>query len=286
MASKKINQYILLIILLSVPFYIGLGHVRLFDWDEINFAECAREMIVSGNYLYPQIKFEPFWEKPPLFFWLQAMSMRMFGITEFAARLPNALFGTATLLLLFFAGRRIHAQKPDKERSRFGVIWVLVYAGSLLPFLYFKSGIIDPVFNFFIFLSYVIFIIAVYEKKSGSFPFILAGLINGLAILAKGPVGFLLPVLSLVITLFLYKQKYFRQLLLFCFSAAAVSLCWFSIWIAANGWDFFMQFISYQTSLFSKPVAGHQQFLLYHFVVVFAGCFPASVFALPVLFSR
>lgn len=52
-----------------------LGNVHLFDWDEINFAEAAREMIVSSNYLSVQIDFWPFWEKPPLFIWLQALSM-------------------------------------------------------------------------------------------------------------------------------------------------------------------------------------------------------------------
>ena len=50
--------------LLFVPF---LGGVHLFDWDEINFAEISREMIVSGDYLRPQIGFQPFYEKPPLF---------------------------------------------------------------------------------------------------------------------------------------------------------------------------------------------------------------------------
>jgi len=45
--------------LLFVPF---LGGVHLFDWDEINFAEAAREMIVTGDYLTVQINFQPFWE--------------------------------------------------------------------------------------------------------------------------------------------------------------------------------------------------------------------------------
>ena len=55
--------------LFLLPF---LGSVHLFDCDEINYAESAREMIVTGDYLTVQIDFEPFPEKPPLFFWLQA----------------------------------------------------------------------------------------------------------------------------------------------------------------------------------------------------------------------
>ena len=50
-------------IMLFVPF---LGTTHLFDWDEINFAEASREMLVTSNYAIPQIGFEPFWEKPPL----------------------------------------------------------------------------------------------------------------------------------------------------------------------------------------------------------------------------
>lgn len=88
---------------LAVAFFIPyLGQVHLFDWDEINFAESAREMLESGNYLRVQVDFQPFWEKPPLFFWLQALSMKVFGINEFAARFPNAIVGILTLVTFFF----------------------------------------------------------------------------------------------------------------------------------------------------------------------------------------
>ncbi|MDP4686851.1 MAG: glycosyltransferase family 39 protein, partial [Salibacteraceae bacterium] len=87
--------------LLFVPF---LGAVHLFDWDEINFAESAREMLLTGNWFQVQINFEPFWEKPPLFFWMQVLSMKAFGINEFAARFPNAICGIVTLQVLFSIG--------------------------------------------------------------------------------------------------------------------------------------------------------------------------------------
>ena len=65
------RTYLAIIILSGIIFFIPfLGKVHLFDWDEINFAESAREMIVTGNYHRVQINFQPFWEKPPLFFWL------------------------------------------------------------------------------------------------------------------------------------------------------------------------------------------------------------------------
>ena len=137
------TQFFLLAIgvLLFVPF---LGQVHLFDWDEINFAESAREMLLTHNYHIVQIDFQTFYEKPPLFIWLQAFSMHHFGVNEYAARLPNAICGIVTMLVVFNVGR-------DVFKSQLGVLWALMFACSILPQIYFKSGIIDPVFNLFIF---------------------------------------------------------------------------------------------------------------------------------------
>ncbi|HEY8366017.1 MAG TPA: glycosyltransferase family 39 protein, partial [Bacteroidia bacterium] len=65
MLKKSYATWILVLALIC--FFPFLGGVHLFDWDEINFAEIAREMILSNDYLRPTINFEPFWEKPPLF---------------------------------------------------------------------------------------------------------------------------------------------------------------------------------------------------------------------------
>ncbi|MCW3122316.1 MAG: glycosyl transferase family 39, partial [Flavipsychrobacter sp.] len=83
-------RYTLIVLIGCLLFFPFLGQVHLFDWDEINFAECAREMIVSKDYLRAQIDFMPFWEKPPFFIWMQVLAMKMFGVGEYAARFPNA----------------------------------------------------------------------------------------------------------------------------------------------------------------------------------------------------
>ena len=83
-----------------------MGAPPLFDWDEINFAEISREMILTGDYLKIYVDFQPFWEKPPLFFWLQVISMKAFGISEFAARFPNAVFGILTLISVYLIGKK------------------------------------------------------------------------------------------------------------------------------------------------------------------------------------
>src|SRR4051812_28794260 len=132
--------YVMIILLGALLFIPFLGHVHLFDWDEINFAECAREMIVSKDYLRAQIDFMPFWEKPPFFIWMQVISMKIFGVGAYAARFPNAFIGVITLLTLFYVGKRVVNEKM-------ATWWVTLYAATWLPHFYFKTGIIDPTFN-------------------------------------------------------------------------------------------------------------------------------------------
>ena len=155
----KTYSAILFIIFLGICFYFPfLGGVHLFDWDEINFAESAREMILTGNYSRVQIDFKPFWEKPPLFLWMQTAAMHLFGINEFAARFPNACVGVLTLLTLFLIGKKL-------KDNTFGFIWALMYLGAFTPHLYFKSGIIDPTFNLCIFLGIYFFFRAKIEQN-------------------------------------------------------------------------------------------------------------------------
>ena len=79
--DTTIIMFIVLFVFLACIPTIGL--TSLFDWDEVNFAECAREMIVTKDYFNVTINFEAFWEKPPLFIWMQTLSMLIFGINEF-----------------------------------------------------------------------------------------------------------------------------------------------------------------------------------------------------------
>ncbi|UKN00697.1 glycosyltransferase family 39 protein [Paracrocinitomix mangrovi] len=282
---KEISEskdFRILIILAVVAFVPTLGIVHLFDWDEINFAESAREMMVTGDYFKVQVNFTPFWEKPPLFFWLQAGSMHLFGINEFAARFPNAIAGIITIAVLYFIGKK-------EKNQRFGLIWGYLYMCSFLPQMYFRSGIIDPVFNLFIFLSsyYLFKGLMVADKKQKHA--LLAGLFCGLAVLTKGPVGFLLVLLTFIIFIALKKFKVFpsfKQIGIFALMVVMVSFLWFGFEMVKNGPWFLIEFIEYQIDLFSRPVAGHSQPFYYHFVVVLIGTFPLSIFAIPSLIKR
>ncbi len=267
--------------LFFLPF---LGGVHLFDWDEINFAEAAREMLVLEDYLRVYIDFRPFWEKPPFFFWLQALAMKVLGTGEYAARLPNALCGILTPVLLFRIGMKLRS-------IRFGLLWAGAYIGSTLPFLYFKSGIIDPWFNLFIFLGLYHFILFWWKKeaaggislRSGRYTYLfLAGFFIGMGMLTKGPVALLIAGLTMA-AYWVYQR--FRlyvsvpQVLLFLLASGMVGAAWLGMETWQNGPWFVREFFTYQYRLFSTPDAGHKGFPGYHFAVLAFGCFPASVFA-------
>ncbi|MBU3677986.1 MAG: glycosyltransferase family 39 protein [Candidatus Kapabacteria bacterium] len=257
-------------LLLFIPF---LGSVRLFDWDEINFAECAREMIATGDYLHMQIDYRPFTEKPPLFVWMQALSMHVFGINEFAARLPNAIVGVITLLVLHHIGRRIGG-------SAMGVLWPMVYLGTLLPHFYARSGIIDPTFNLFIFLSIWQIIRGQLEGKGRPFQ---AGLYASLAVMTKGPVGLGLVVLTALV-MWIWQRRStaiafpIRDLAIITVTALTLPAVWLGIDAMQNGPTFLLENIHYQWRLLTTGEAGHAQPWYYHSIVLLIGCYPSSVF--------
>jgi 4-amino-4-deoxy-L-arabinose transferase-like glycosyltransferase len=255
-----------------------LGKVHLFDWDEANFAESAREMIVSGDYFRVQINFDIFWEKPPLFMWLQAISMHLFGINEYAARFPNAIAGLVTLLVIYNLGRKEFDRK-------FALLWVLAYAGSILPHFYFKSGIIDPVFNLFIFLSiWQLSRLTILEKDKTDRRLkriFFAGIFAGLAVLTKGPVAVLILLLCAIAYMVLQKSAkifFLKEILIFFTTIAVISFAWFGVGLIKDGPYFIVQFIEYQLRLFSTEDAGHGGPFFYHFVILLVGCFPASIY--------
>jgi 4-amino-4-deoxy-L-arabinose transferase-like glycosyltransferase len=264
--------------LLFIPF---LGNVHLFDWDEINFAESAREMIVSGNYLSVQINFIPFTEKPPLFFWMQVFSMKVFGVNEFAARFPNAICGIVTLIVLFRIGKQIFNEKFARN-------WVMIYLGTFVTFLYFKSGIIDPWFNLFIFLAiYNFYQLTTINNHNRIKLAAFTGLYLGLAVLTKGPVAILISTLVYVVIVVLNRFRFFiniKEFMVVFLTTILVCFAWFGIDLIQNGPTFIIEFLDRQIAIFSTSDADHGEPFFYHWWVLLLGCFPASIFFMKGMF--
>ncbi len=273
---KNHKLVLFLIALISAIIFIPfIGNCALFDWDEVNFAECAREMVVSGDYSNVQLNFRPFWEKPPFFIWLQAISMNIFGVNEFAARFPNAVCSIVSLCAMYIIGKKFHSIK-------FGLIWCLLYVTSLLPHFYFKSGIIDPWFNLFIFLAIYHVYRFLYNPngKKELWNALLGGFFLGMAVLTKGPAALVITALTVLIYLGWNKQLkllFSKPFLIFVFTTIFVSGSWFLIeWSKGNG-KIIMEFIDYQIRLVQTEDSGHSGPFIYHFVVLLIGCFPASL---------
>ncbi len=271
---------ILIIVISLILFIPRLGSVYLFDWDEINFAEAAREMIVTDDYLTVRIDYEPFHEKPPLFFWMQSASMHIFGVNEFAARLPNAVIGAVSLLMMFLIGRKFFDEK-------FGLLWMLAYAGSFLPHFYFRTGIIDPAFNLLIFLS-IYFLACLYhdriykeDRSKSPVNLILAAAFASLAILTKGPVAYLLIFLTWFAYWFFNRRVMnfpWRDIIIFSIVAALPTIFWYAaVFVQTGSENILREFIEYQVRLLTTKDAGHGGPVYYHFVVILFGCFPASI---------
>ncbi len=165
-----------------------LGGIALLDPDEARYAAASREMIEGGDLIIPRFNGEPRLNKPPLIHWLQAASFGALGVTESAARLPSLAAALATLALAArWARSRIRPSAAGPA--------VAALAGCLLFFSCARLAIIDMTLTFWITAA----LLAWHEAARARSPRArrvlawAAALSCGLAVLAKGPVGVLLP---------------------------------------------------------------------------------------------
>ncbi len=173
--------------------FYQLGRLPLLQPDEGRNAEVAREMKESGAWLSPSYNGIAYLDKPAFYFKAVALSLAALGNTETAARLPSAVFGLALLALAFGFVRRAHG-------ARCGVMAVIIIATLPLYVVLSRTVIFDIALAFFV--SGAIF--AGYraeesEGKSRRRWYLLGALAAGFATLVKGPVGFLIPILVLLV---------------------------------------------------------------------------------------
>ena len=122
---KPFADLLILSLFLAALFGFKLGERALWSPVEGHYAEIAREMVVSGDYLTPSLAGMKFLEKPPLFYWLENVNIKLFGLNEWSLRLWPAMFGMIGCLAVYFAGSRLF------ER-RVGLISSAVLATSAL----------------------------------------------------------------------------------------------------------------------------------------------------------
>ncbi len=148
--NPRLHLFVL-VALSGTLFLINLGGFDLWPPDEPRFAQVAREMVRSGDYLVPRVNGLPYKEKPPLLFWTQAIFATPFGdVTEWPARLPSALSGVIVVVLTyllvarlrdhrtaFWAGLILASSQRFWWQARFGQIDMLLTACLTAAFLFF-----------------------------------------------------------------------------------------------------------------------------------------------------
>ena len=203
---------LLLTLLCGCVYLIGLKTTHLWDDDETYFAQVAREMFERGDWIVPWFNQELFSHKPPVMYWLMMGSFHLFGVNEFAARLPAALFGLANVLLVWRLGRRLYS-----ERAGF---WSAVALATSLNFVVIaRAAACDAELTFFCTLAVYLFVRGTWPARTdteATIPTALQPRLStwigvyaamGAAVLTKGPIGVLLP--GCVIGLFLLLAKEF-----------------------------------------------------------------------------
>lgn len=192
-ASEKMAVSIIVLVA-GVLIFTNLGINHLIPWDEAIYAKVAKNMVTSGEYITQYWKPTIVWyEKPPLYMWLVAGFMQLLGINELAARLPSALCGFSTIIVIYLFGKRLF----NRLTGLFAAITLI----TTFHFLYYaRASMLDVTTTFFITLSLYLWWGA--RSTNKKFYWILSGVSTGLGVMTKGIIGFL-PLLIITLTQFI-----------------------------------------------------------------------------------
>ncbi len=183
-------HFFLLLAVAACMFFVGIGRLALIEPDEGRNAEVAREMLSKGDWITPHFNNFSYLDKPPVFFWAVASSFKVAGLSEASARFPSALAAVLTVFLAWFLARRMF------ENST-GLYAGIVLATSPLVVVFARDVIFDMTLTFFVTGAMVCYWLREAGAERRKLLDVLLFAAMGLATLTKGPVGFLLPLLSI-----------------------------------------------------------------------------------------
>jgi 4-amino-4-deoxy-L-arabinose transferase-like glycosyltransferase len=236
--SRKID-FLVLAFVCFAAFWWQLGALGLIDPDEPFYAQTAHEMVKSGDWLTPQIYGAPQFEKPIFYYWLLGSSFRALGETEFSGRLPTAVFATLLTLLTWVFGCRVW-------NRRAGFCAALVLATGLEFCVMSRLMLTDvPLAVFFTGAVYAYWKATREEARRNLWIF-LHFVCTALAVLTKGPIGSLVPLMATLC----YSFSTRRPLLLFrgagfwwgLAAYAVIVLPWYGLMFAEHGRQFWDEF--------------------------------------------
>lgn len=280
----KLQPFALVLLLLVsyLQFFHQLGGLGLVGPDEPRYAQVAREMAVSGDFVTPRLHGEPWFEKPILYYWMAAAAFKVMGVSELAARLPSAVSALLGILAVFLVGRHWVS-------TRCGLAASLILASSPVYFSFARGASTDMVLTSALTIS----LACLYFAWFGERPEIAAKAVPGhrssvwtygiyvflaLAVLAKGPVGAVLAGLSTALFALATRRWDLLKRLLQpgpMVSGLAVAFPWYWLCYRANGWSFIQEFlINHNVARFATDRYQHIQAFWFFIPVVFAGFLP------------
>lgn len=274
--NNRIGHYGILIVASACLSLVNLGEPSLWDIDEGLNAEAARAMYVSGNWVVPQFNGELRSAKPALLYWLQATAYDLFGVNEMAARLPSALAALLTALLAYELARFMFC-------ASVGFMTGLILVSSLLfcGSAHFANP--DALLHLFTVLTLLLYWRDF--ERGGDRWLLWTGISSGLAVLAKGPVGLILP--SAVISLHLFWSGQFKRwfkpwLVGGVIVFILVAIPWYA-WVAAETKGQFLRefFFKHHVQRFNEPMESHSGPFVYYLLVLCVGFAPWSMFFVP-----
>jgi 4-amino-4-deoxy-L-arabinose transferase-like glycosyltransferase len=231
--------YILLFIIVIAFYLYGLGQLPLLGPDEPRYAQVAREMFLNRDLITPTLGGHTWFEKPALLYWLIAASFKVFGVSEWSARLGPAICGVLTILALWCVGREV-----DRSLG----FWSLVVTASCLGLIVFsRAASFDVVVTMTTTWSLAFFLLnelPMTKRKRlllvGFYSFV------GLSLLAKGLVGIVIP-FGVVAFYYLLRRQWPQTSVLISLIwgiplALAVAALWYGPVIARHGWGFIDEF--------------------------------------------
>lgn len=265
------KQFWLLLLLTSLTIFINLGSIPLLDPDEPVYGETPKEMMQFNDYCSPRIYGQFWYDKPPMYYWLVAGSYKLFGVNEFAARLPSALLAVLCVTVVCYMTAKLFDQQT-------GIISGLVLATSLEFFYLAKAAVTDITLTLFLTLALLCFL----RRHYCLFYFF-----SGLATLTKGPIGLLFPGAIVIIWLGLTQQlnairhmKILRGMTVW----SLVVLPWYGAMFYVHGMDFVNGFIGVNNILrFATPEHVETAGWYFFIPVLILGFFPWSPLLIPAI---
>ena len=269
----KVNYKIVLFLVVLISFFMPLGMVPLFNLDEGAFSEATREMLVNHNFITTYLNGELRFAKPILIYWLQALSVSIFGLNEFALRLPSAIAGALWVYSIWWFSRKYFDEKTSFLAAFFMVV-------SLQIGIIAKAAIADSLLNMAI--AFSMFNVWLYlDKKEKKYLYYAFAFI-GLGTLTKGPVAIMIPMVVTFIYLLIKKDLKLFFKIIFDIKGILIFLVIAMPWYIAEYMDQGMKFIDgfiFKNNIqrFDSSLEHHKGSLFYYIPVLILGLLPFTL---------